>query len=63
MVNSVVRVTERLLKQWADYDETYDQLSQWIKDTEAKVKADMESKATLDEKRESLKKHKVGYFI
>ena len=54
------RVTEKLLHQWSDYDQLFETLSQWLKDTEVKVTGATEVKATLEEKRGLCDKYRVS---
>ncbi len=51
--------TENLRDQWHRYEEYYDELSHWIKDTEADMKADSEQKATFEDKMVQLDKQRV----
>ena len=50
---------ESLHSQWQQYEESYEKLSQWIKDMEASMKADSELKSTVDDKKTQLDKQKV----
>jgi hypothetical protein len=49
-----------LRDQWQQYEAFYEELSQWIKDTESEMKSDSELKATLEQKTIQLEKQKVG---
>ena len=46
-------------EQWQQYEAFYEELSQWIKDTESEMKSDSELKATLEQKTIQLEKQKV----
>jgi len=48
-----------LRDQWQQYEAFYEELSQWIKDTESEMKSDSELKATLEQKTIQLEKQKV----
>ena len=48
-----------LRDQWTKYEEFYEQLSHWIKDTENSMKADSDLRSSLDQKMEQLNRHKV----
>ena len=52
--------TEKLRTEWIAYEEEYDKLIQWIKDSEAELKSDAELKATLEEKNMQLERQEVG---
>lgn len=54
-------IIEKLRDEWYTYEEEYDKLNQWIKDTETEMKADSELKATLEEKNIQLERHNVSY--
>ena len=41
------------------YEEDYEKLNQWIKDTETDMKAESDQKATLEEKSKQLEKQQV----
>ncbi|KAK3090120.1 hypothetical protein FSP39_009339 [Pinctada imbricata] len=47
---------EKLLDEWRLYEQQYDELSQWIKDTETDMKDESDLKATLEEKTVQLEK-------
>ncbi|XP_025103982.1 nesprin-1-like isoform X4 [Pomacea canaliculata] len=47
-----------LRDQWHEYEAFYEQLSQWMKDTESEMKSDSELKATLEQKTIQLEKQK-----
>ena len=53
---------ESLHSQWQQYEESYEKLSQWIKDMEASMKADSELKSTVDDKKSQLDKQKVTHW-
>ena len=53
--------TEKTLHQWTEFDHSYKDLSEWLKEMEMKVKSVKEAKATLEEKQDILDKYKV-YF-
>ena len=40
----------KTLQLWSEYDQLYEQLSEWLKEMESKVKGGTEVKATLEEK-------------
>lgn len=42
--------TAKTLQLWTEYDQLYEQLSEWLKEMESKVKGGTEVKATLEEK-------------
>lgn len=52
-------VSGTLRDQWQQYEAFYEELSQWIKDTESEMKSDSELKATLEQKTIQLEKQKV----
>jgi regulator of replication initiation timing len=54
---------ENSITHWVAYQRSYEQLGQWLKDTEVKVKADGETKSDLAEKKAYLEKIKVCCFI
>ncbi|KAL5008450.1 hypothetical protein ScPMuIL_014031 [Solemya velum] len=41
---------EHLIQEWARYEEHYEKLNQWIKDTDTNMKAEAEPKARLEDK-------------
>lgn len=45
--------------QWQEYDQQYDVLSQWLKDTDVQIRSESTLKPDLDSKREQLKTLKV----
>nr|KAG5692778.1 hypothetical protein BaRGS_009394 [Batillaria attramentaria] len=47
-----------LRDQWHQYEAFYEELSQWIKDTESEMKSDSELKSTLEQKTIQLEKQK-----
>ena len=51
---------EKLRDEWLVYEEDYEKLNQWIKDTETDMKAESDQKATLEEKSIQLEKQQVG---
>lgn len=53
------RELEEALSHWGDFDRAYDQLNDWMTDTEAKVRGQPEFKADLPEKRSSLEKYRA----
>ena len=52
--------SEKLRDEWLVYEEDYEKLNQWIKDTETDMKAESDQKATLEEKSIQLEKQQVG---
>ena len=56
----ICMITEKLRDEWYTYEEEYDKLNQWIKDTETEMKSDSELKATLEEKNIQLERHNVS---
>ena len=48
-----------LRDQWTRYEEFYEQLNHWIKDTENAMKADSDLRASLQQKLEQINRHKV----
>ena len=50
---------EKLLVQWTEYDRSHDELNQWLRVYEQKVKSGSETKATSDEKEALLKKQQT----
>ncbi|XP_074648980.1 muscle-specific protein 300 kDa-like isoform X3 [Tubulanus polymorphus] len=46
---------DKLVHQWNDYEETYGDLNQWLKDMQASMKTDSDLKTTLREKKDYLK--------
>lgn len=55
-------ISEKLLDQWDNYDESFAELTQWVKDMEVKVKADGEFKTTLEDKKARVQKCKVNLY-
>ena len=55
--------TEKLRDEWYRYEEEYEKLNQWIKDTETEMKADSELKATLEEKNIQLERQNVSIRV
>lgn len=55
--------TERLMEEWHLYENQYDELSQWIKDTETDMKEESDLKATLEDKTEQLEKQQVIFYM
>ena len=51
--------TEKTLHQWKEFDHSYEELSEWLKDMEVKVKGVKEAKATLAEKQDMHDKYKA----
>lgn len=56
----MVCITEKLRDEWLVYEEDYDKLNMWIKETENEMKSDGEMKATLEEKSMQLEKQEVS---
>ena len=54
---------ESTLTHWSTFDQTYDQLSAWVKDTEVKLKSDSDPKGDLAEKKAHLEKVKVRRHV
>ena len=50
---------EKLRDEWLVYEEDYEKLNQWIKDTETDMKAESDQKATLEEKSIQMEKQQV----
>ncbi|CAG5128719.1 unnamed protein product, partial [Candidula unifasciata] len=48
-----------LKNKWTSYEEFYEQLSHWIKDTENTVKTNSELKTSLDHKKDQLSSHRA----
>ena len=59
-LNDTQRRVDSFLLQWSSYAEGQDQLVRWIGDTEATLRADVDLKNTLQEKRMQLQNHRVG---
>ena len=51
--------SEKLRDEWLVYEEDYEKLNQWIKDTETDMKAESDQKATLEEKSIQMEKQQV----
>ena len=58
-LGSTQRHLEGSLMQWASYDESYNQLVGWVRGAEQEVEGEIESKATLQEKKNQLQHYKV----
>ncbi|KAL8590280.1 hypothetical protein ACOMHN_006396 [Nucella lapillus] len=58
-LSQVKRNLEAALSHWDDYDCLYQQLVDWVTDTEGRLASDPELKADLPEKRSSLEKYKA----
>ena len=50
---------EQCMSQWQGYNELYDGLTQWLKDTDSKVRTDSGPRGDLDGKRRQLDTFKV----
>lgn len=48
-----------MIEEWHLYENQYEELSQWIKDTETDMKTESDLKATLEDKTEQLEKQQV----
>ena len=57
---TVCIIIERLIEEWHLYENQYEELSQWIKDTESDMKTESDLKATLEDKTEQLEKQQVS---
>ena len=58
-LNDTQRSLESSRMQWSSFDENFDQLMQWVHDTESQVIVEPELKATLQEKKAQLQNLKV----
>lgn len=58
-LNDTQRRVDNFLLQWTSYAEGQDQLVRWLGDTEATLRADVDLKNTLQEKRMQLQNHRV----
>lgn len=58
-LNDTQRSLESSRMQWSSFDENFDQLMQWVHDTESQVMTEPELKATLQEKKAQLQNLKV----
>lgn len=54
---------EVCMQQWQGYDELYDTLEKWVKDTEVKVRNESELKPNLAAKQAQLDTFKVGLLV
>ena len=52
--------SEKLLKLWQEYDTNYDDLEKWLKDMDAKVKVNLESQNSMEEKEAAVNQQKVN---
>lgn len=59
-LNDTQRKVETFLHQWSSYSESQDQLMRWITETEGNLRADVELKNTLPEKRVQLQSYRVS---
>lgn len=50
---------EGALSSWGDYDQSYEQIHDWISDLESKLQPDPELNADLSAKKSNLEKYKV----
>ena len=57
-LNDTTSQLTEVLQKWQTYEETYDRLLDWVKDTEKKVK-DTTLVPTLEHKRDQVKKYQV----
>ncbi|KAL3874932.1 hypothetical protein ACJMK2_037884 [Sinanodonta woodiana] len=55
-ITELQNMLEKLRDDWLMYEEQYEELNQWIKDTESNIRAEAELKATLEEKTGQLEK-------
>ena len=55
-----VLISGTLRDQWQRYEAFYEEVNQWLKDTETDMKSDSELKATLEQKTMQLEKQKVS---
>ena len=53
---------ESCMQQWQGYDEVYDSMAQWVKDTEVKVRNESGLKPDLPSKVDQLKNFKVCHI-
>ena len=54
---------ESSMKQWQGYDDLYDDLNKWVKETEVKIRNDAGLKADLPSKQKQLDSFKVSPYI
>ncbi|KAK7104412.1 hypothetical protein V1264_019133 [Littorina saxatilis] len=57
-LDTLTTTLSNLRDQWQQFEAFYEQLNQWIKDTESEMKSDSELKATLEQKTIQLEKQK-----
>ena len=64
-LNEAQRQVDAFLMQWASYVDSRDSLSSWMEETEAALRADVELRNTLQEKRQQLQSYRVAnhYFL
>lgn len=62
-LNDTQRRVDNFLLQWSSYAEGQDQLQRWLGDTEASLRADLDLKNTLQEKRMQLQNSRVCKHI
>jgi len=59
-MTSAKTALEASVSQWQLYDNTVEELTNWLSQTEAAVKAEADLESTLPEKRAQLERMKVG---
>ncbi|XP_076442566.1 muscle-specific protein 300 kDa-like isoform X3 [Babylonia areolata] len=57
-LTTLINTLSTLRDQWQQYEAFYEDLNQWLKDTESEMKSDSELKATLEQKTVQLEKQK-----
>ena len=57
------RSLEGGLGHWEDFEQLYQQMSDWMSDVESRLGASSDFKADLPEKRSSLERYKVGQLF
>lgn len=60
-LNDTQRSVDNFLLQWSSYSEGQNKLLGWLTDTEATLRADVDLKSTLQEKRMQLQNHRVSH--
>ncbi|XP_064624000.1 muscle-specific protein 300 kDa-like isoform X3 [Lineus longissimus] len=60
-VDDVLSNLDKLLHQWIEYEDKYNELNDWLKETQLNIKTDSDLKATLKEKNDQLKQHKAKH--
>ena len=59
-LNEAQRRVDAFLMQWTSYVDGQDSLTRWMSDTEAALRADMDLRNTLQEKRQQLQNYRVS---